>query len=54
MIYHWLGGERKYIMKTLKEIRMKKRLKRLVENWMRNHNMKKKYSCISPKKQNEL
>ena len=38
-------------MKTLKEIRMKKRLKRLVKNWMRNHNMKKKYSYISPKKE---
>ena len=36
-------------MKTLKERKMEKKLKRLVKNWMRKHNFKKKHAYISPK-----
>jgi hypothetical protein len=46
MIYHWLGGERKYIMKTREERRIKRELKKVVKSWMRTNGYKKRYHYI--------
>ena len=55
MIYHWLGGERKYIMKTREERRMKKELKKVVKSWLRTNGYKKVYHwCDSSYKTNHI